>query len=513
MLACIGQSRLLMVALAGLLSWQASGQSGRCAAPPVAQRPVKPWTGTIDAHNETIHNVGLSGDGHTLVTVGDWNVALWDLRTGKLVRRRSLREDNLTPFNPAFVSQDKEIACEIRNTVHILDRQTLKTRAALEKVGRSGTDSLVASPDGATVASARSKTLAVWDVAKSKVLWQKEFDKEASDFDIRRVTFCPDGKVLALKIDTNREIVRLLDVSTGRELGRIASKGKGWPSRPVFTPDGHHLVMAYRRDPDLEVWDVRTAELVRRVRLKVEEKKPTVKNIAISPDGKTLFVCCGEEGLQLYGTATWGLRHTIDECPKAFVVCPRGRLICWDWPAKDQVRVCSWRVESKAGRRTDEELARLWDDLGSKDAEKGFQSITELLATPEQSVALLARLLRVELTRQQIDRLIRELDDEDFDTRERASRKLQKAVYLAEAPLRSALADRPSLEVRRRISRLLKALDPTAPERLRLLRAVELLEALALPQAVKELERLAGGAEDAKAALDRLRRLAKQDEG
>src|SRR5262249_51219280 len=52
-----------------------------------------------------------------------------------------------------------------------------------------------------------------------------------------------------------------------------------------------------------------------------------------------------------------------------------------------------------------------------------------------------------------------------------------------------------------------------SPQRRRFLRAVELLEALATPKAVKELERLAGGAEgaslttDAKGALARVRDL------
>ena len=111
---------------------------------------------------------------------------------------------------------------------------------------------------------------------------------------------------------------------------------------------------------------------------------------------------------------------------------------------------------------------------------------------------------------QDTDARVIDLDDDDLETRERASEELKEAGHLAEAALRDGLAKGPSLEGRRRIGKLLKALDSAAPERLRFLRAMEVLEVLATPQARKQLERLADGAEDAKAALVRLRLAEKQ---
>jgi hypothetical protein len=91
---------------------------------------------------------------------------------------------------------------------------------------------------------------------------------------------------------------------------------------------------------------------------------------------------------------------------------------------------------------------------------------------------------------------------------------LAKLGYLAEPALKKALEDRPSLEARKRIERLLDKLpteEPTSGEELRGLRAVELLERLAQPEADKLLQALSEGAagarltREARAALERRR--------
>src|SRR5262249_7808111 len=123
-------------------------------APPTPERPPKLWTGTIKAPPKgEFTGLTLSSDGHSLVTTSEEKVALWDLRTGKLVRERSGKE--AAPDSPVFVSQDKEIAFEHDLAVHVVDRETLKIRTSLEKVGVGGISSLMASRDGAHLAGWR----------------------------------------------------------------------------------------------------------------------------------------------------------------------------------------------------------------------------------------------------------------------------------------------------------------------------------------------------------------------
>jgi hypothetical protein len=110
----------------------------------------------------------------------------------------------------------------------------------------------------------------------------------------------------------------------------------------------------------------------------------------------------------------------------------------------------------------------------------------------------------------ELTRLIGELDAEEFETRERASQALAALSLQAGPALAEALKNPRSAEQRRRLSDLCKP-GVLHPERLRLLRAIEVLEALATPEARAILERLATGepiAEEtrqARAALARMR--------
>jgi hypothetical protein len=74
------------------------------------------------------------------------------------------------------------------------------------------------------------------------------------------------------------------------------------------------------------------------------------------------------------------------------------------------------------------------------------------------------------------------------------------------------LENRPSLETRQRLERLLRSLDELTPDQRRGIRAVEITENLGTPAARKLLQTLAAGApaarltREAQASLERLKR-------
>jgi hypothetical protein len=117
-------------------------------------------------------------------------------------------------------------------------------------------------------------------------------------------------------------------------------------------------------------------------------------------------------------------------------------------------------------------------------------------------------------TDDQLDRLFADLDSNDFDTREQASRRLAELGERAVPGVRKQLTETKSAEVRKRVLAFLEPFDaPTLPPyRLRQLRGVELLEEIATPAARDVLSELAKGAveapltREAAAALERLRR-------
>jgi hypothetical protein len=164
------------------------------------------------------------------------------------------------------------------------------------------------------------------------------------------------------------------------------------------------------------------------------------------------------------------------------------------------------------------DLKRWWADLGSADGAKAYQALGQLITASGESVPFLDEHLRpVEaVSRGKISQLVAGLGSERYAEREKAQQGLEKLQDLAEEELSKALAAGPTLEVRQRIERLLEKSDLLkSPERLRSLRAIEVLEHIGTPEARRVLQKLAKGApearqtREARASLERLAKGAK----
>jgi HEAT repeat protein len=137
----------------------------------------------------------------------------------------------------------------------------------------------------------------------------------------------------------------------------------------------------------------------------------------------------------------------------------------------------------------------------------------DLVAVPKEAVTVLdEHLLTVVPVKQAIlQMLIKDLDSDRFEVRDRALRRLQALGEVAQPALLQALANNPSHEARRRIKELLDTLHALpVGDSLAVIRAVEILESIDSPEARHVLQRLAEGApaatvtRQAKAALGRL---------
>jgi hypothetical protein len=229
----------------------------------------------------------------------------------------------------------------------------------------------------------------------------------------------------------------------------------------------------------VRVWDVRAGKLLR----EMEGHASWVWGIALASDEKTL-ASCG------YDT----------------------KLLCWDLravprPAAKEVKLSARQLES------------CWADLADQDAGRAYKAVWALAADPAHSLPLLTKRLSAKksasgLTPAQIGRLIRDLDSDEFEEREKASEELEKAGGVVEAALRRAMPRAPSLEAKRRMERLLASLRPASlsAEELRVIRAVQVLEYIGTPEARKVLKQLSEGVngvrlcEEASQAVARLTR-------
>jgi hypothetical protein len=139
-----------------------------------------------------------------------------------------------------------------------------------------------------------------------------------------------------------------------------------------------------------------------------------------------------------------------------------------------------------------------------------------LAGDPAAAVAFLEARVRsaVHPDGRRVRRLIADLDDDSFRAWEAATTELETLGEAADAHLHDALSRRPSVEARRRIERILGKPDALSGGRLRMVRAVEVLESIATPGARAALELLARtvpGArygEEARLSVERLTRRA-----
>jgi WD40 repeat protein len=380
------------------------------------------------------------------------------------------------------------------------------------------------SPDGQVVAVRNEdKTIALCDTDTGKERFR--FPR------LGQLVFSADGRFLAGSVQHSsghqgdkwvaEHEVAVWDTATGRRrsLGVLPS---GYGTK-ALSPDGRVLVMDGPRGDALEFWEVSTGKK----RLSVPQPS-NVQSLLFSPDGAVLITGnletpSGSMGgpFRGYDARTGrllfeakGHRGPVT----ALAVSANGRrLVTAGW----DTTILVWDLPALRGRPrltplAAAELPALWADLAATDAARAGRAVARLAADRGQAAHFLGQRLRPIAVPDQrrLTRLIAHLDDDRFAVRERATAELEKLSDVAEPALRKALLGSPTLEARRRIERLLGALEDVPPsgEELRALRAVEALEAMGTAEAKKELTALAGGAagarltQQAKAALQRLGR-------
>jgi RNA polymerase sigma factor (sigma-70 family) len=470
-----------------------------------------------DAPHGPVELLRWSADGQTLLSAGrERRVVWWDLKTGTPRRQVYSPAPDWTAFALAADGKTLAIGCLTDQTVRVgdanadrparvLGEQDVLVRAIgfspdgrllatggrdtpihlwdvlggkkLRTLGETGdlVGCLAFSPDGKSLAYGRSrigndadtKTLRLMDVVSGAEI--RSFD---SDGYVPTVCFSPDGKTLAAWHDTpDKHLIRLWDAATGRELGQYAGhQASGWAL--AFSPDGKLIASGggdvQRRDNVVHLWEAASGKLIRRF----DGHHSGVSSLTFSPDGCKL--------------ASGGGDATI---------------LIWDATASPRQSL-----------PTEKELEACWQALADEDAARGYEAVCALAAVPEQAVTVLEKRLRP-VPRPEaatVARLITDLNSDEFDVRQKANEELGKLGEAAVVPLRRALADKPTLEVRRRIQQLIDQAQSRRGDWLRRLWAVQALERMHTPRARRLLESLADGApgatltEDAKAALRRV---------
>ncbi len=442
----------------------------------------------------------------------DWSLRQWDPVTGKELR--ATREDLRGEVHfPCFTADGRRLVTVTDDgTVRVWDTDAGKELLSWKLANHINGAFLT--PDGKTFVAQTNGQLRRWNLRTGDELPVLDLPPTPG-----YIFSCPriddDTFVLQHYGDDKRCCLDLLSATSGRVVRSIRIGTQSAVLR-TFSPDGKTMVL--RVDGGLQLWEV-ASDRERGDLLKVSDGTA----VAFSPDGR-LLALGSDDVVRLWHLASGrevGQLTTDPDGVETLVWSADGKrllvggygntaLVC------DVLALTAGKLP-KAEKLDAEELSDLWDDLRGTDGAKSYRAIYRLAASPAEATPFLKDQLRAlegpDKDEKRIAKLVADLDDNDFEVREAASRALKKMGKKAEPALATAVEKTTSAEVRTRARRLLtivKDLPQPLTRSVIRLRVLEVLENSGTVEARAVIEALAKSDADtalAQEAKESLRRL------
>jgi WD40 repeat protein len=484
-----------------------------------------------DGCNSRLH-FALTPDGSSLV-VGDriWRIDVWDVATGRIVRRLHEGPGREHALVRLAVSPDgrRVAAGEGHCDVWLYRTDGGKDGGRLFaglRLDGGWMHFLAWAPDGKSLyADGSGMILCRVSVVDGKIVWGN------GDENMPAFALAPDGRSL---VKTLHDGIQFLDAATGEVTSTVRmamtpeQTSMPGPLRAIaFAPDGTQFALALGQNT-VVVCDRAGKELRRFVAAgrkrwlapqlmarELYEAFHRVEALAFTPDGKWIVSGADDCSVRVWEAVTG--RQVVrfdghDSAVGQVAVAPDGRSA---FSAGGDGFVCQWDLTPGPYPRPGQQPADLWRAAADPDPALAVPAAWALVSRSGESRAFVAEKLPpcAGAKPGEIAKALADLDSPVFAEREAASTALATQGRVVEGHLKEVLKTTASLEVRRRAGELLARIAAGYTEdELRALRLVQACELSGTLAARALLRRWAGGAagavltEDARAALARLGR-------
>jgi WD40 repeat protein len=213
---------------------------------------------TVRTKGDRVSSLSLAPDGKTLATLTRAAVQLWDTSTGKALHTIATDQEYLT--NVAFA------------------------------------------PDGKALATVGWVDVRFWDVARGR---EQARTQDKYTF-ASTVAFSSDGKTV-FTAERYGSTVHKWDIATGKQHPQPVGHRCSWGHGTAFSPDGRNLATSGGHDGTILIWDRKTGKSI----AQVQRPRRSVRDIAFSADGLSLFSSWTDENLWVCDATTGERQHVI----------------------------------------------------------------------------------------------------------------------------------------------------------------------------------------------------------
>jgi WD40 repeat protein len=221
----------------------------------------------------------FSPDNKSILTTSGKTIRVWDVETGKELRKHDC---DYTVGWAAWSPDSKRwfIACGDKN-IRLFDSATGKELRAFAGHTHEWIESVAFAPDGKRACSSGyDGTLRVWDVETGKEL---RVMQGIDGLRIRQAVWSPDGRFLLSGGASN--ILQLWDAEKGEEVRRLEGH-TSYVESVSFSPDGRR-VLSGSIDGTMRLWDVKTGKEIHRFEdFQIKDRHKTIVHVVFSPDGR-----------------------------------------------------------------------------------------------------------------------------------------------------------------------------------------------------------------------------------